>query len=216
MRNAVVFDLDGTLLNTLTDIASSMNHALEAVGLSPHEESAYKLFTGDGAVNLTKRALGDHQEHLEKVYRLYRETYEKNSRNHTAPYDGIVPMLKELHSNGYQLMVLSNKDDGDAKAVVQHYIPEISFARVQGKIENMPVKPDPSLAFKMLNDLGVLPEQLWYVGDTATDMRCAKNIGATSVAVTWGFQTKDMLMKEEPDFFADTPEELLNIIIHNK
>lgn len=215
MKNAVLFDLDGTLLNTLTDIAVSMNHALQMVGLKPHPVEAYKLFTGDGAVNLTKRALGEHQEHLDTVYRLYRETYEKNSRNHTAPYPGIVSLLRALHSMGYKLLVLSNKDDSDAKAVVRYYLPEISFERVQGKIENLPVKPDPALAFKMLRELDITPAQLWYVGDTVTDMRCAKNIGATSIAVTWGFQSKVMLMQGTPDFFADTAEELLDIIRAN-
>lgn len=215
MKNAILFDLDGTLLNTLTDISESMNHALKTFGLPVHEEEKYKLFTGDGAVNLTKRSIGDRQDMLEQVYRLYRETYEQNSRVHTAPYPGIVSALKALHEKGYKLLVLSNKDDTDAKEVVKYYLPEISFTSVQGKIENMPVKPDPALAFKMLGELGIAPKELWYVGDTATDMRCARNIGAACIAVTWGFQTRDMLAAESPNYFADKPEDLPEIILTN-
>lgn len=217
MKKAVMFDLDGTLIHSLPDIARSMNTVLEKNGLPPHSEEAYKLFTGDGAMNLTKRAVGEAAPHLvDTVYQQYREEYALHSRELTAPYAGIQAALDELKNGGYLLMVLSNKDDADARDVVAHYFPDTAFALVQGRMDGYLVKPDPALALHMLNSLGLQRTDLWYVGDTITDMRCARNIGATSIAVTWGFQTRDMLQSVQPDYFAKDPGEMVRIILDNK
>lgn len=213
MKQAVMFDLDGTLINSLADIARSMNMALEQNGLPRHPEEKYKLFTGDGAVNLARRALGERQDMLDKVYLDYRDIYARNSRVKTAPYPGITKMLRQLNDAGIQIIVLSNKDNSDANNVVRFYFPDIVFAKVQGREEGVPVKPDPTLARRVMAELRLTPDNMWYVGDTKTDMACARNIGADGIAVTWGFQTREMLEEAKPFCFADSAEELLKILL---
>ncbi|MDD4105311.1 MAG: HAD family hydrolase [Eubacteriales bacterium] len=213
MKKAIMFDLDGTLINTLPDIAGSMNRVLERCGVAPHPEEEYKMFTGDGALNLTKRALGKRSDLIDTVYRQYREEYARHWRDRSAPYDGIREAFVRLTAAGFLLMVLSNKDDADAKNVVAHYFPDVSFAAVQGRTEGYNVKPDPALADLMLQEQGVNAKDLWYVGDTVTDISCAKNIGAACIAVTWGFQPREHLKGAQPDYLADAPKDMVDIIL---
>lgn len=216
MRNAVMFDLDGTLINSLDDIAGSMNRVLERRGLPVHPVEAYRLFTGDGAMNLTRRALGGRLDLAEAVYREYRAEYEAHSREKTAPYAGVPQMLFALKAGGIRLMVLSNKDHHDVQAVVAHYFPDVDFDAVQGRMDGYPVKPDPALGLRVLEKLGIAAERMWYVGDTCTDMRCAHNLGAAAVAVTWGFQTREQLRQGAPLCFADTPHALTEMILSGR
>lgn len=208
MKRAVIFDLDGTLLNTLPDIAAAMNRALAQAGLPAHPEEAYKLFTGDGAKNLTLRALGKRTDLFDQVYAFYSQDYARNSRVHTAPYPGIPDMLKTLSNAGMKLCVLSNKGDSDVRQVIAHYFRDIPFAHVQGVREGGPVKPDPRGPLEVAEAVGLPGEAFWYVGDTVTDMRCARNAGMESVAVTWGFQTREMLSEAAPDHWADSSQAL--------
>ena len=155
MKKAVIFDLDGTLLNTLPDIAAAMNRALAQAGLPAHPEEAYKLFTGDGAKNLTLRALGKRTDLFDQVYAFYSQDYARNSRVHTAPYPGISDMLKTLHAAGLKLCVLSNKGDSDVRQVIAHYFRDIPFAHVQGVREGGPVKPDPRGPLEVAEAVGL-------------------------------------------------------------
>lgn len=213
MKQAVIFDLDGTLINSLPDIASAMNKALAQLGLPAHPQEAYKLFTGDGAKNLTLRALGGKTEHFDPVYSFYTQEYGRNSRVNTAPYPGVVDMLKQLEAAGMQLCVLSNKGDADVQQVVAHYFPDIHFAHVQGVREGGPVKPDARGPLEVAQAIGLHPDAFWYVGDTATDMRCAKNAGMESVAVTWGFQTREMIEEAGADHWADSSQALTFLLL---
>lgn len=208
MKKAVIFDLDGTLLYTLPDISRAMNKALSAHGLPTHEERAYRLFTGDGAVNLTLRAVGERKDLAPQVLKTYAAEYAKNSRVYSAPYPGIAKMLKDLYQAGMQLCVLSNKDDPDAQDVIRYYFPDQAFALVRGRLPDVPIKPDPTSALSIVSHLGLTPRDFWYVGDTQTDMRCAKNAGIDSIAVTWGFQTKEEIAPGEPGEYVDSAEEL--------
>lgn len=215
MKKAVIFDLDGTLINSLPDIANAMNKVLLSFGLTPHEEEKYKLFTGDGAKNLTLRALGQNPEMFESVYPIYCREYGLNSRIHTAPYPGVSELLHVLSDFGLQLCVLSNKGDADVKNVVQHYFPQLHFDYIGGVREGGPVKPDPQMALEVLKVLGIPAEDVWYVGDTATDMRCAENAGIDSIGVGWGFQSRKMIMQANPKFFAESVAELQELILNN-
>lgn len=208
MKKAVIFDLDGTLLNTLPDIAAAMNKALREAGAPTHPEDAYRLFTGDGAKNLTLRALGGRGELFDRVYAAYGEEYGKNSRVLTRPYPGVVEMLRRLTAAGLKVCVLSNKDDSDVQQVVAYYFGDIPFAKVQGVREGGPIKPDARFPLEIAAALGLGPEDFWYVGDTRTDMRCARNAGMESVAVTWGFQTREMIAETSPDHWADSSQAL--------
>ncbi|MDO5021850.1 MAG: HAD family hydrolase [Eubacteriales bacterium] len=214
MKKVVFFDLDGTLLNTLPDIANSMNRALNKIGLKSHPVEAYKLFTGNGSKVLAEKALGGNTEHFDELYNLYREDYAQNSRIYTKPYNGIIEMLDELKKAGCILIVYTNKDNSDAQDVISYYFKDKYFDKIQGRVDGFPPKPDPALAKNILKTMGLEEGvELYYLGDTKTDMQCARNIGAVSIAVTWGFQDKDMLITENPNFFVDTPNEAVNIIL---
>ena len=211
MSRFVIFDLDGTLLDTVGDIAASMNAVLARFGLPQHPKEDYKRFTGNGAKILTQRALMDRQDLLDAVYPAYLAEYAMHSRELTAPYEGIPEMLRALLAQGIRLIVYSNKDDSDAKAVIAHYFPDIPFARVLGSLRGVPLKPDPTAVEALMKELALKAEDGLYVGDTAVDMRCAHNLGIFAVAVGWGFQNEEELMGEKPDRLIHASGELLEI-----
>lgn len=211
MSRFVVFDLDGTLLDTVGDIAASMNAVLARFGLPQHPKEDYKRFTGNGAKNLTQRALMDRQELLDAVYPAYLAEYALHSRELTQPYEGIREMLADLLAQGIQLIVYSNKDDSDAKAVIAHYFPDLPFARVLGSRRDMPLKPDPTAMEQVLSELGLQAGDGLYLGDTVMDMQCAHNLKLYAIAVGWGFQTEEQLMEESPDRLIHHPREMLEI-----
>ncbi len=214
MKKAVVFDLDGTLINSLPDISAAMNGALKLHNRPEHPEDAYKRFTGDGARNLTLRALGkEHEALADSVLREYSAYYAEHSRVNSGPYPGIHAALKKLVNAGMQVCVLSNKDDGDTQEVVRHFFPDVPFAVIRGRRDGVPLKPDPMALLEMAAELGLQPADFWYVGDTQTDMRCGGNAGMTRIAVLWGFQTRKDLEKQQPEHFAHDADEMLRIML---
>lgn len=213
MKKAIIFDLDGTLINSLPDISAAMNRALESHGLPIYDEEAYQYMIGDGVANLAKRAVGDHTQYLDHVLSAYRADYAKNSRVNTCPYDGIPEMLDALSHTGLKICVFSNKDMADTVSVVNHYFPHIPFAAIRGKTEDMPIKPDPAGALKIAADLGVSPDECWYVGDTNTDMKCGNNAGMETVGVLWGFRKEDELLASGARHIAPAPENLMDIFL---
>lgn len=212
MSRFVVFDLDGTLLDTVADIAASMNAVLARFGLPQHPKEDYRRFTGKGARNLTQRALLDRQELLDAVYPAYLAEYALHSREQTQPYEGIPEMLEALANQGIQLIVYSNKDDSDTKAVIAHYFPEIFFSKVLGSRHHVPLKPDPTAMQAVMESLGLKAEDGLYMGDTVMDMQCAHNLNMYAIAVGWGFQTEEELLGEAPDRLIHHPAELLEIV----
>lgn len=211
MKPFVVFDLDGTLLDTIPDIGSAMNQALGLHGLPPHPLDAYKRFTGNGVKVLSQRASQDTGELALAVQQDYMRIYAKNSRVKTTPYEGIVQLLEELPGLGYLMMVFSNKDDPDAKEVVQHYFPGVPFARVLGSMPGVPLKPDPVALLQVMAQLDLDKRGGVYLGDTRTDMQTAHAAGLHAVAAGWGFQPREDLLQEQPDHLIDHPQDLLAI-----
>ena len=211
MDRFVVFDLDGTLLDTAADIAASMNAVLARFGLPQHPIEDYRRFTGNGARNLTMRVLMDRQDRLDAIYPAYLAEYALHNRELTEPYEGVVDMLRELLAMGIKLMVFSNKDDSDTRTVVKHFLPDIPFVKVLGSRPGVPLKPEPDAILEVMNELGLSPENGLYLGDTVTDMQCASNLGMYAIAVGWGFQTEEELMGENPDRFIRHPRELVGI-----
>jgi phosphoglycolate phosphatase len=212
MRSFIVFDLDGTLLNTLPDIAGAMNRVLFRYGLPQHPEESYKLFTGDGARVLTQRALAGQENMLEHVYSAYLLEYSRNSRVDTRPYEGIREMLLQLLDADIKLIVFSNKDDPETKSVIAHYFPDIHFTAVLGSQPGVPLKPDPAALLALLEEHELSPSQGLYVGDTVTDMQCARAAEIPSVAVLWGFQPEEMLLGERPDAVITAPSQLIMLL----
>ena len=209
---AVLFDLDGTLTNTLEDIADAMNGALRSFGLPEWKTDDYRYLVGDGVKVLARRAVRERQELADAVAAAYQARYETHSRVKTRPYDGIPELLKTLTDTGMPVCVLSNKPHADTLQVLKYYFPNIGFSRVLGQTDRFPVKPDPAGALWMAKELGIAPGQFAYLGDTATDMRCASRAGMHPVGVLWGFREEKELTENGAERLIARPEELLKLL----
>lgn len=208
---AVLFDLDGTLTNTLQDIATAMNRALRRAGLPEFPVDAYRYLVGDGAKKLAERAVRDRQALRDAVLADYQAYYETHNRVATRPYAGIPELLAGLAARGYKLCVLSNKPHADTVNVVAHYFPQVDFALVRGQVESVPVKPDPTGALAVASALGIPPEEFFYLGDTAVDMRCARRAGMRPIGVLWGFREAQELLDAGAEQLIRAPEDMLAI-----
>lgn len=190
---AVLFDLDGTLTDTLRDIADAMNHSLRLHSLPEWPVDAYRYLVGDGAKKLAERAVRERQELALSVQREYQSFYETHNLVTTKPYEGIPEMLAALSARGIKLAVFSNKPDADTKNVVRHFFPNVPWTAVRGQVSGIPVKPNKAGALLTAQALGEMPEDILYLGDTSTDMHCARNAGMVPIGALWGFRTEEEL-----------------------
>ena len=211
MYKAVLFDLDGTLTNTLTDIAEAMNRALRMYDLPPWPVEDYRYLVGNGAKVLAQRCVLDRRELAQSVQEAYQAWYETHNLVETRPYDGVPEMLMALAERGLKLAVFSNKPDADTKRVVQHFFPDVPFAAVRGQVEGVPVKPDPSGALMIAREMGVRPDEFLYLGDTDVDMQCAIAAGMHPVGALWGFRTEEELRRSGAEHLAAKPDDLQKI-----
>ena len=209
---ACLFDLDGTLLNTLFDIGDAMNHALSDNGLPEHSYDAYRYFVGNGVKVLTERATGFKEDAYDRVLAAYRAYYAAGCRNKTGPYEGIQAMLAALSRMGLPLCVLSNKPHDDTLEVVSYYFHDIAFTKVQGQLDSVPVKPDPAGALVIAKALNISPSDFLYAGDTGVDMACARSAGMQAVGVTWGFRPEAELLEYGAQHIISHPDELPTLI----
>lgn len=212
MIKAVLFDLDGTLTDTLQDIADAMNRSLRLHGLPEWPVDAYRYLVGDGAKKLAERAVRERQEMAQSVQRAYQAYYETHTRVRTKPYDGVPEMLHALQEKGVPLAVFSNKPDADTRNVVAHFFPEIRWAAVRGQVEGFPVKPDPTGALAVARAMSVDPQEVLYLGDTATDMRCAVNAGMHPAGALWGFRTAQELQESGAEYLVAHPGEIAALL----
>ena len=208
MKKGFIFDLDGTLINSLPDIRNAMNRSLRTFGLPEHPLEKYNYMVGNGALNLTRRAIGEHADFYERVLHAYMADYAAHSRVDTAPYPGIPEALRVLQARGMRLCVFSNKDQSDVENIVAYYFPDIRFDAVRGRQENVPLKPDPAGALLSAEKMGLAPDECWYVGDTGTDMDCANNARMDAVGVLWGFRTRAELEEHKAGIILASPAEL--------
>ena len=209
MIQAVLFDLDGTLTNTIDDIATAMNRALRLHGLPGWETKEYCYLVGNGAKILAQRAVRDRQDLADAVQAEYQAYYEKHTQVKTQPYDGIPELLHALAERGLKLAVLSNKPDADTKNVISHFFPDVPFSVVRGQVEGVPVKPDKAGALLVAEQLGIAPADFLYLGDTNVDMTCACSAGMNPVGVLWGFRTAQELLDNGAKVLIAHPMELL-------
>ncbi len=210
----VIFDLDGTLLNTVPDLLFSMNFSLEKLGRPLLTAVQLKSFIGNGARNLVIRALGGNadEDTVSQLDVLYNKTYSENLTERTEYYDGVYDVLKNLAINGVKLAVLSNKPDAQTKTIIQHYFPDIPFSCVMGKINGVPLKPDPSSALIVAEKMNVLPSETVFVGDSPEDFKTAKNAGMNCVSVLWGYRDRESFAELSQRCFVNNAEELLAVL----
>jgi phosphoglycolate phosphatase len=213
---AVLFDLDGTLLDTIDDLADAMNQAMAACGYPVHSAEECKLFVGDGVRNFATRAMPANRRSDEaavaRVTALYRQAYAKNWDHKTRPYDGIPQLLDELAARGLTLMVYSNKPDDFTHLTVRKLLPRWNFSAVIGHREGYHHKPDPTAALEALAQLGIAPAEVLYVGDTGTDMKTAVAAGMFSAGALWGFRDAAELTANGAKALVAHPMELLKLL----
>ncbi|MCS7306550.1 MAG: HAD family hydrolase [Thermoguttaceae bacterium] len=212
---AVIFDLDGTLLDTLGDIAESANAALERLGLSAWSIEAYRQFIGDGVENLARRIIpADRQqpEFLQQFAHLFREEYGHRWTHSTQPYPGIPELLDQLTAHQVPMAVLSNKPDEFTQQCVRRFLGRWPFRMVLGDRPQMPRKPDPAGALQIARALEVPAEAIVYLGDTKTDMETARSAGMFAVGVLWGFRTAEELLAHGAQKLISHPLELLVLL----
>lgn len=213
MKHAVIFDLDGTLLNTLGDLRAATNHALEVRGLPPHSMEEIRQFIGNGIRLLICRAMpeGTPEAEIDAALDDFKAYYAAHIHDRTVPYDGIPQLLTALKKRGIQVAVLSNKIDSASQQLIEYFFPEKTDV-VFGEHVGVPRKPDPTSCRMVMQQLGVQPEQVLYVGDSGTDMQTAKNAGLYAVGVTWGFRSKEVLLEYGADVLVHRPEQILQIL----
>ena len=215
MKKLVIFDLDGTLLDTIADLAESANHALKQLGYPTRDVEMIRTFVGNGVNKLLFRALPDEEKTEENMMRMrthFIPYYDAHNADLSAPYPGIVALLEELQAKGLMLAVASNKYQEATVKLVKHYFPMIDFVEILGQREGINVKPDPTIVFDILKKADVSKEETLYVGDSGVDMQTAINAGVDAVGVTWGFRSRTELEGFHPMGLIDKAEELLGFL----
>lgn len=216
MKKAVVFDLDGTLSDSLDSITISANKAIGAFGFAPYERERYKYFVGDGADELLRRCLihdGDTElAYFDRVREEYQKVFEEYCMYHVKPYDGIRKVLSELKKRGVKIAVLSNKPHPRTLDVIYDLFGEGYFDCVQGQKPEVERKPSPEGVFAISRELGIAVEDMLYVGDTGTDMKTGTGAGAYTIGVLWGFREREELEEHHADAIISHPMELLDYL----
>ncbi len=212
---AIIFDLDGTLLDTLEDLASAANRVLEKNGFPTHDMNAYRYMVGDGAVVLMRRALPEDRRSdvtIHDCVQAFRAEYEREWKIKTRPYEGVAEMLNALAAHDVKMAVLSNKPDDFTKRCVSEYFPQWTFDLVLGQRDSVPLKPDPSGALEISRFLNISSSQFVYLGDTAIDMKTAVSAGMYPVGALWGFRSGQELLENGARLLIKRPTELLRLL----
>jgi phosphoglycolate phosphatase len=208
---AFIFDLDGTLLNTIADLCNSMNLAMDDYGYPRFSEAEIKLKVGNGMKLLTRRSVPEayDDKHVDEVMRVFLDYYALHQMDNTAPYPGIVGLLRKLNQMGIQCGVISNKQNPNTQSIIKHFFSDIDFTFVSGEVPGIDPKPDPTLTLQCIAKMNLKPEEILYVGDTKVDVQTGHNAGLQVVGVTWGFRDRQELIDNHAEFLVDHPAELL-------
>ncbi|MCT7542423.1 HAD family hydrolase [Aliarcobacter cryaerophilus] len=213
MKKTVIFDLDGTLLDSIEDIASSMNKVLESLQLPTHKIEDYKHFVGGGVDILVENALSNQSKEIkDEVIKRFKIEYDGKLHSKTLPYDGIYELLDELKKLDINLAVLSNKPHEFTVSYVNHFFKNYNFKEIHGQKKDVQKKPDPKAALDIVKCLDSSCENTYFIGDTKIDMQTAKNANMTAIGVLWGFRDEKELRDFGADFIVSNPLEILKII----
>ena len=213
MIDTVIFDLDGTLLNTLEDLTDSVNYAMEKMNVPPHTAEEVRMMVGNSAVFLIKCAMpqGSSQERLDTCLKVFEEHYHANLRNKTAPYDGVMQMLADVKAKGYKTAVVSNKGDLSVKELVKDFFGDYASVAI-GRSADLPRKPAPDTVWRAVELLGSQRENCVYVGDSEVDCLTAQNAGMPCVSCLWGFRDRETLEQAGATCFISAPTELIGAV----
>jgi phosphoglycolate phosphatase len=215
-KKLIIFDLDGTLLNTLGDLTQAVNHALCECGISiQYSNETIRTFVGNGIGKLLERAVPEDirtEEILAHMRAAFIPYYQKHSIELTCPYPGVVKTLKQLQERGILLAVASNKYQRATEKLVHHFFPTTPFVAIYGQREGIPVKPDPTIVNDILRDTGISRDETIYIGDSGVDMLTAQQAGVESIGVTWGFRDEDELRQHGAIHIVHNTEEIEKII----
>ena len=208
-----IFDLDGTLLDTLRDLADSVNYALRQHHMPEHSVDNIRRFVGNGVRLLMERAVPDGADNplFDAAFDTFRQYYMHHSLDTTRPYDGIPELIRELHARGCQMAVVSNKMMAATQELVRHFFPEIEVAIGEHESAGIRKKPAPDTVFEALRQLGVSKDGAVYVGDSDVDIQTARNSGLPCISVLWGFRDREFLLDHGATTFASHPSDILNI-----
>jgi phosphoglycolate phosphatase len=215
MGRLAIFDLDGTLLDTIGDLAEACNHMLALRGLGPHTRDEYRQMVGNGILRLVERALPEHlrtTEYVAEARHDFLAYYIEHIDCYSRPYDGICEVLRSLQNDGWRLAVASNKFDAGTKRLVESFFSDIHFKAVYGNREGFPLKPDAALVELIIEECGASREMTYMIGDSGVDVEAAKNGGVRSVGCTWGFRAREELEERGVDIIVDRPLDILRVL----
>lgn len=215
MKKLVIFDLDGTLLDTIKDLGTATNAALEKNGLPVHNIESYPLMVGNGVRKLIERALPQDYKNDDVIDRIladFKEYYNEHNTDFTVPYDGIIDLMRDLNDMGVAIAVASNKYQDAVTKIIGHYFSEFSIIEAAGQRTGVPVKPDPSIVFSILLKAEIAKDDVLYVGDSGVDMETAWRACVDSVGVTWGFRTEQELRTNRATFIVHKPMQITDIV----
>lgn len=216
-KKAVIFDLDGTLVDSIQDIAICMNQVLQQLGYDEHPENNYQDFVGDGALMLVQNALPNNssQEMTNKALKLFIEFYETGVHKNSKVYTGIYNMLDSIKNTDLKLTVLSNKPHKFTLEFIKYFFKDYPFIEVHGQKKDVPKKPHPMGAHNIAEALNLHPHEIIFVGDTPTDINTAKGASMMSIGVSWGYRSVEELVLANADYIAKDPKHLAEILLEN-
>lgn len=217
MTKLAIFDLDGTLLNTVEDLGNATNYALAQCGFPTHPIDAYYQMVGRGIYNLFRAAVPSEyasEENVQKMASYFLPYYDAHKCDFTRPYDGIMEMLKTITGKGVRLAVASNKYQDGAEKLVRHFFGEYDFVKILGQREGQPIKPDPAIVDQILAEVPYISKaETVYVGDSNVDMQTGANAQVRTIGVSWGFRSREELAAYNPSAIVDTTAELAEVIL---
>ncbi|AUD63213.1 hypothetical protein BK010_06275 [Tenericutes bacterium MO-XQ] len=213
MIKGIIFDMDGTILNTIDDVVASVNYAMRYFNLPEKTVQEVKDGIGRGAINLIEDVVprGTSEADIYKIYEVYQTYYDQHTNDFTAPYEGILDLLKTLKNNGYKLAVVSNKYRYLVEAL-NHDIFKDYFDISMGEMDGVPIKPAPDMIHIALKEMNLSKDEVIFIGDSDVDMMTATNANIKSIGVTWGYRSKEVLIKHKADYIIDQPKDIIKII----
>ena len=210
-----IFDLDGTLLDTIGDLAASCDAVMQMNGLPQHTTDEYRQMVGRGILRLVEAAIPEQMrlpEYVEKVRRDFVAYYLDHIDLHTHPYNGIPELINAMTERGVKIAVASNKFQAGTERLIRSFFPGVEFVAVLGQRVGGPLKPDPQIDLEIIEAAGVEPSETLHIGDSGVDMQTAHAAGVRAVGVTWGFRSREELAESGADVIVDHPEEILNLL----